>query len=128
MPFHPEREKAMEKYDGVLKELAALLVPHIMAHPDMISGFGFDPAVVEEIVQAKIDQLGQLDKAAIGDFVRAELENLEVITGEDLDDRLTDYILEDKAEEKLQEIFTDNISDAVRECLKREVTLTVEVS
>ena len=25
----------MEKYDGVLKELAALLVPHLIAHPDV---------------------------------------------------------------------------------------------
>ena len=119
----------MEKYGGVLKELAALLVPHLIAHPDvqLLLGGATKLATVE-YVDRKLDELGQLDKAAIGDFVRAELENAELITSEDLDDRLTDYIAEDKAEEKLQEIFTDNISDAVRECLKREVTLTVEVS
>lgn len=64
----------MEKYDGVLKELAALLVPHIMAHPDMISGFGFDPAAVEEIVQAKVDDLGLIDKVFAREIVRGELD------------------------------------------------------
>jgi hypothetical protein len=119
----------MEKYDGVLKELAALLVPHLIAHPDvqLLLGGATKLATVE-YVDRKMDELSQLDKHAIADMVRAELENAELVTGEDLDDRLTDYIPENTAEEKLQEIFTDNISDAVRECLKREITLTVEVS
>jgi hypothetical protein len=34
----------MEKYDGVLKELAALLVPHLMAHPDMQATYRRGPA------------------------------------------------------------------------------------
>lgn len=76
----------MEKYDGVLKELAALLVPHIMAHPDMISGFGFDPAAVEEIVKAKMDDLGPIDK----DMVREVCE--EVIDASDIDDKINDYM------------------------------------
>ena len=119
----------MEKYDGVLKELAALLVPHLIAHPDvqLLLGGATKLATVE-YVDRKLDELSQLDKHAIADMVRAELENAELITGEDLDDRLTDYIPENTAEEKLQEIFRDNIADAVRECLKREITLTVEVS
>ena len=76
----------MEKYDGVLKELAALLVPHIMAHPDMISGFGFDPAAVEEIVKAKMDDLGPIDKAMIREVCE------EVIEASDIDDKINDYM------------------------------------
>ena len=80
-----ERQGA-SKYDGVLKELAALLVPHIMAHPDMISGFGFDPAAVEEIVKAKMDDLGPIDK----DMVREVCE--EVVDASDIDDKINDYM------------------------------------
>ena len=76
----------MEKYDGVLKELAALLVPHIMAHPDMISGFGFDPAAVEEIVKAKMDDLGPIDKAMIREVCE------EVIEASEIDDKINDYM------------------------------------
>ena len=80
-----ERQGA-SKYDGVLKELAALLVPHIMAHPDMISGFGFDPAAVEEIVKAKMDDLGPIDKAMIREVCE------EVIEASDIDDKINDYM------------------------------------
>ena len=76
----------MEKYDGVLKELAALLVPHIMAHPDMISGFGFDPAAVEEIVKAKMDDLGPIDKAMIREVCE------EVIEASEIDDKINEYM------------------------------------
>jgi len=78
------------KYDGVLKELAALLVPHLIAHPDMqtlLSGASqlVTREQVEEIVQAKLDGLGPIDK----DMVREVCE--EVVDGLDMDDKVNDW-------------------------------------
>jgi uncharacterized protein YlzI (FlbEa/FlbD family) len=78
------------KYDGVLKELAALLVPHLIAHPDMqtlLSGASqlVTRESVEEIVQAKLDGLGPIDK----DMVREVCE--EVVDGLDMDDKVNDW-------------------------------------
>ena len=100
----------MEKYDGVLKELAALLVPHLIAHPDMqklLSGASqlvtredmadyvtmklgvldpIDRKLIEEVVQEKMDDLGPIDK----DMVREVCE--EVVDASDIDDKINDYM------------------------------------
>lgn len=76
----------MEKYDAVIKELAALLVPHIMAHPDMVKALAFDPALIEDVVQAKMDELGPIDK----DMIREVCE--EVVDASDIDDKINDYM------------------------------------
>lgn len=75
-----------DKYDGVLKELAALLIPHIMAHPEMVKALVFDPALIEDVVQAKMDALGPIDK----DMVREVCE--EVIDAQDIDDKINDWM------------------------------------
>ena len=125
-----ERQGA-SKYDGVLKELAALLVPHIMAHPDMISGFGFDPKVVEEIVQAKMDELGPLDK----DMIREVCE--EVVDASDIDDKINDYMCSNFSisdyESEIKDIvdiddaLEDRLPDAVMTCIQG-LKFNVEVS
>jgi hypothetical protein len=66
-----------DKYDGVLKELAALLVPNLLAH--------LSPQI-DILVQAKIDALAVLDK----DTIRAVCE--EVIDASDLDDKVSDWM------------------------------------
>lgn len=81
----------MEKYDAVIKELAALLVPHLIAHPDMqtlLSGASqlVTRETVEEIVQAKMDDLGLIDK----DMIREVCE--EVIDASEIDDKINDYM------------------------------------
>jgi hypothetical protein len=79
-------EKTMnEKYDGVLKELAALLIPHIMAHPEMVQALHFDPALIEDVVQAKMDNLGPIDKDAIREVCE------EVVDALDIDDKINDW-------------------------------------
>jgi hypothetical protein len=100
----------MEKYDGVIRELAALLVPHIA---EKIKGELM--AEIDNRVNERIDQLGQLDRAAIGDFVRAELENMEIVTSEDLNDRL---------EEKIKDA---DLSGPVREVIRHQLTFSVAV-
>ena len=81
----------MEKYDAVIKELAALLVPHLIAHPDvqkLLSGASqlVTRETVEEIVQAKMDELGPIDR----DMVREVCE--EVVDASDIDDKINDYM------------------------------------
>jgi len=113
----------MEKYDAVLRELAALLVPHIA---EKIKGELM--AEIDNRVSERIDQLGQLDRAAIGDFVRAELENAELITSEDLNDRLEDYILAEDFRAEVDERIKDaDLSGPVREVIRHQLTLSVVV-
>jgi uncharacterized protein YlzI (FlbEa/FlbD family) len=80
-----------DKYDGVLKELAALLVPHLIAHPDVQAMLSASSQLVtresvEEIVKEKIDALGPIDK----DMVREVCE--EVIDASDMDDKINDWM------------------------------------
>jgi len=113
----------MEKYDGVIRELAALLVPHIA---EKIKGELM--AEINSRMDEKFDQLGQLDRAAIGDFVRAELENAELITSEDLNDRLEDYILAEDFRAEVDEKIKDaDLSGPVREVIRHQLTLSVVV-
>ena len=111
----------MEKYDGVIRELAALLVPHVV---EKIKGELM--AEIDNRVNERIDQLGQLDRAAIGDFVRAELEDREVITSEDLKDRLEDYILAEDFRAEVDEKIKDaDLSGPVREVIRHQLTFSV---
>ena len=79
------------KYDGVLKELAALLVPHLvptitsLVHDAMGTLDPIDRKLVEDIVKEKIDELGPIDK----DMVREVCE--EVIDAQDIDDKVNDW-------------------------------------
>ena len=121
----------MEKYDGVLKELAALLVPHLITHPDMISEFGFDPVVVEDLVKSKMDELGPIDKL----LVREVCE--EVIDQYDIDDKINEYMtnsfdISDWQTEirdivDLDDALEDRLPDAVATCVQH-LSFTVEVS
>jgi len=113
----------MEKYDAVLRELAALLAPHIA---EKIKGELM--AEINSRMDEKFDQLGQLDRAAIGDFVRAELENAEIVTSEDLNDRLEDYILAEDFRAEVDERIKDaDLSGPVREVIRHQLTLSVVV-
>lgn len=119
----------MEKYDAVLRELAALLVPHLVAHPDVQALLGgASKLATVEYVDQKLDDLGQLDRAAIGDFVRAELEDREIITSEDLKDRLEDYILAEAFRAEVDEKIKDaDLSGPVREVIRHQLTFSVAV-
>jgi len=80
-----------DKYDGVLKELAALLVPHLIAHPDVQAMLSASSQLVtresvNEIVQAKLDELGPVDKVLIREVCE------EVIDASDLDDKVSDWM------------------------------------
>ena len=130
----------MEKYDGVLKELASLLVPHLIAHPDMqASLIGAVQLVnreqVEEIVQAKMDALGPIDK----DMVREVCE--EVIDQYDIDDKINEYMsgsfdisdwqteIRDlvDVDSLVEEHLKDNLHDEVQTAIQG-LSFTVEVS
>ena len=126
----------MEKYDGVLKELAALLVPHLLAHPDMqtlLSGASqlVTRETVEEIVQAKMDDLGPIDK----DMIREVCE--EVVDASDIDDKINDYMCTNFSisdyESEIKDIvdiddaLEDRLPDAVMSCIQG-LQFNVEVS
>lgn len=122
------------KYDGVLKELAALLVPHLLAHPDvqaMLSGASqlVTRESVEEIVQAKIDALGPVDK----DMIREVCE--EVIDAQDIDDKVNDWMTcnfdisdyQSEIVDMVDDGLKDRLPDAVMSCVQN-LKFSVEVS
>jgi hypothetical protein len=117
----------MEKYDGVIRELAALLAPHIAERVlDQLVRSGALTTEINSRMDERFDQLGQLDRAAIGDFVRAELENAELITSEDLNDRLEDYILAEDFRAEVDEKIKDaDLSGPVREVIRHQLTFSV---
>jgi hypothetical protein len=125
------------KYDGVLKELAALLIPHIMAHPEMVKALVFDPALIEDVVQAKMDNLGPIDKATIREVCE------EVIDAQDIDDKINDWMQSNwdiaDYQSEVVDMVEDRIDDQVETYLQshlegqieshvRNLTFTVEVS
>jgi hypothetical protein len=125
----------MEKYDGVLKELAALLVPHMIDSViDRLVASGMLTTEintrVEEIVQAKMDDLGPIDK----DMVREVCE--EVVDASDIDDKINDYMCSNFSisdyESEIKDIvdiddaLEDRLPDAVHQCIQN-LKFTVEV-
>ena len=81
-----ERQGA-SKYDGVLKELAALLVPHMIDSViDRLVTSGMLTTEINTRVQEKMDELGPIDK----DMIREVCE--EVVDASDIDDKINDYM------------------------------------
>ena len=132
-----------DKYDGVLKELAALLVPHLvptitsLVHDAMGTLDPIDRKLIDEVVQAKIDDLTQLDKDAIREVCE------EVIDAQDIDDKINDWMQSnwDIADyhSEIVDMVEDRIDDQVETYLQshlegqieshvRNLTFTVEVS
>lgn len=133
------------KYDGVLKELAALLVPHLIAHPDMTQFFAstvyvdtkidilsqFDQTHLEDLIKEKMDELGPIDKI----LVREVCE--EVIDAADFESVISDYLTnnfdisdwqtEIKEMVDLDDALDDRLPDAVQTVIQG-LSFTVEVS
>ena len=130
-----------DKYDGVLKELAALLVPHLLAHPDIpvlsASTQLVTRATVEEMIQAKIDALGPVDKDAIREVCE------EVVDALDMDDKVNDWftcnfdisdyqsevvdMVEDRIDDEVESYLQSHLEGRI-ESHVRNLTFTVEVS
>ena len=115
-----------EKLDAVLKSFAALVVPHIIAHPDVQKALSnasvrINREQVEEIIQTKIDDLGKIDQDMIAEVVRSELNEMELVD-------------EDRARELAREEMDDidltcngGFEDSV-ERIVRGMSFSVEVS
>ena len=118
---------ASYKYDGLLRELAALLVPHIVEHPSVQKLLGGAAQLVtreqvEEIVQEKMDDLGPIDK----DMIREVCE--EVVDASDIDDKINEYMCNSfdisDYESEIKDIvdvddaLEDRLPDAVHQCIQ----------
>jgi hypothetical protein len=125
------------KYDGVLKELAALLVPHLITHPDMISEFRrlINREWSRTLSKSKMDELGPIDKL----LVREVCE--EVIDQYDIDDKINEYMTNSfdisdwqteirdlvDVDSLVEEHLKDNLHDEVQTAIQG-LSFTVEVS
>jgi len=123
----------MEKYDAVIKELAALLVPHLIAHPDMqkfAAGGGLLSSWIHDAIQVHMDELGLIDK----DMIREVCE--EVLDASHMDDKISDYMChnfdisdyesEIKDMVDIDDALEDKLPDAVHQCVQN-LKFTVEV-
>jgi hypothetical protein len=132
-----------DKYDGVLKELAALLVPHLvptitsLVHDAMGTLDPIDRKLVEDIVKEKIDELGPVDKDAIREVCE------EVVDGLDIDDKINDWMtcsfdisdyqsevvdmVEDRIDDQVETYLQSHLEGRI-ESHVRNLTFTVEVS
>jgi len=122
----------MEKYDGVLKELAALLVPHLIAHPDVQKVLGGASQLVtreqvEEIVQAKMDQLGPIDKDMVREVCEEVVDSYDLCeyTEEKINDYMNNYFDISDYQSEIKDMI--DVDDAVRQCVQN-LKFTVEVS
>jgi len=124
----------MEKYDAVIKELAALLVPHLIAHPDMqkfAAGGGLLSSWIHDAIQVHMDELGLIDK----DMIREVCE--EVLDASHMDDKISDYMChnfeisdyesEIKDMVDIDDALEDKLPDAVMTCIQG-LKFNVEVS
>lgn len=108
-----------DKHKELLTALADLLWPVLR---ERIAGH------VKSVVE---DKFIGLDEDVINGVISRYVDNNDIITGDDLADRLSDYVEEGALEGKIEEAINYwadyNISRPVREAIK-EMTFTVEVS
>ena len=78
------------------------------------------------------DKFIGLDEDVINGVISRYIDNNEIITSDDLADRLSDYVeegtLEDKIDEGIRDYMEYNLEDSVRDTLRHKISLTVEVS
>lgn len=123
-----------EKLDALLKSFAALVSPYILDQMQVrVLLEDMRIQIREEVraeVQKQVDDLGQIDKEMIAEVVRSELSDLDIVTSDDLDDRLIDYATDERvtelATDAIEEKLDDMIGEAVLDALKYKITFSVE--
>lgn len=123
-----------EKLDALLKSFAALVSPYILEQMQVrVLLEDMRIQIREEVraeVQKQVDDLGQIDKEMIADVVRSELSDADIVTSDDLDDRLIDYATDERvtelATDAIEEKLDDMIGEAVLDALKYKITFSVE--
>jgi hypothetical protein len=117
------------KLDALLKSFAALVSPYILEQMlDNLQVLVINE--VNDIMQKQINDLGQIDKQMIADVVRSEISDMDIVTSNDLDDRLIDYATDERvtelATDAIEEKLDDMIGEAVLDALKYKITFSVE--
>jgi len=89
------------------------------------------PVIRERIVSAIDARIAYAVEHLIDDKITAAVVYGKLITEDDLDQRLNDYTettdLEDVLEDKIRDWANDNLSDSVRDVIKHQITLTIDV-
>jgi len=113
--LEPELSELASKHEALITALADLLWPVIR----------------ERIVSAIDARIAYAVEHLIDDKITAAVEYGKLITEDDLDQRLNDYTettdLDDAIEEKVRDWANDNLSDSVRDVIKHQLTLTIDV-
>jgi len=109
------QHQVTEKHKELLAALADLLWPVLR---DRIAGH------VKTIVE---DKFIGLDKDVINEIIEQYVSDNEIITSDDLADRLSDYVEEGYLNDRISDWAQDNMEEVVRDAV-RELTFTVEVN
>lgn len=108
-----------DKHGAVLEALADLLWPI------------FRDRIADHVQAIVEDKMNGLDRAVIEEVISEYVNDNEIMTSDDVADRLSEYVEEGTLEDKITESITDwaryNLEDHVREAA-RELSFTVQVS
>lgn len=105
-------EQGAARFNGLLRALAALLVPQILSHPDMVKALAFDSSLVEGVVQAEMDEvLKQVNDARVVDITRLSqaIASLETRMENRIDEKIDTLTQLDKA--AIHELIESHLED-----------------
>ena len=108
-----------DKHGAVLEALADLLWPI------------FRDRIADHVQAIVEDKINSLDRPMIEDIIEEYVNDHELMTSDEVADRLSEYVEEGTLEDKITESITDwaryNLEDHVREAA-RELSFTVQVN
>jgi hypothetical protein len=104
-----------DKHGAVLEALADLLWPI------------FRDRIADHVQAIVADKINSLDRPMIEDMIEQYVNDHELMTSDEVADRLSEYVEEGNFEDKVNDWAQDNIEGLVREAV-RELSFTVEVN
>ena len=114
--LEPQAAAALaDKHGAVLEALADLLWPI------------FRDRIADHVKAIVDDKINTLDRPMIEDIIEEYVNNNDIMTGDEVADRLSEYVLEGEIDDKIQTWAEYNIGGPVREAI-REMSFTVEVN
>jgi hypothetical protein len=115
--LEPELSELASKHEALITALADLLWP-----------------VIRERIVSAVDARSGINHAVeqlIEDKITAAVEYGKLITEDDLDQRLNDYTettdLDDVIRDNVRDWANDTLADSVRDVIKHQLTLTIDV-
>jgi hypothetical protein len=114
--LEPQAAAALaDKHGAVLEALADLLWPI------------FRDRIADHVQAIVADKINSLDRPMIEDMIEQYVNDHELMTSDEVADRLSEYVEEGNLNDRISDWAQDNMEEVVRDAV-RELSFTVEVS